>query len=333
MTTKSLTLDIWQKNNVIVKANQGEVNSRFLQIKILDKNNTFSLAGKIVIFYATKPDGNVIYNYCLVEDAENGVVSVCLTSQMSSECGKMFCEIHIIDEKASTLKVLGLEIYVLPCKNLDQAIESKSEFTALQEAMSGYNHMSKNLEDHMESTENPHKVTTEQIGAVPSFRTINSKPLISDIELSCADIGAATENHNHNFNSITEKPTSLEGYGIADAVPVSRTINGENLSQNISLTANDLGAATIVKFTTNISTNWVDGGNGSYLQTVDIAGILATDTPIVDLILSDVLEDSKAQIAAWNCISRIKTADGSITLYCFEEKPTVAINVQLLCVR
>ena len=36
MTTKSITLEIWQPNDMRIQVNQGEVNSRFLEIKILD---------------------------------------------------------------------------------------------------------------------------------------------------------------------------------------------------------------------------------------------------------------------------------------------------------
>ena len=32
MTTTFITLDVWQPNNIRVKVNQGEVNSRFLQV-------------------------------------------------------------------------------------------------------------------------------------------------------------------------------------------------------------------------------------------------------------------------------------------------------------
>ena len=59
MTKKSITLDVWQANDVRVKVNQGEVNSRFLEIKILDKKKAFNLTDKTVIFYATKLDGGV----------------------------------------------------------------------------------------------------------------------------------------------------------------------------------------------------------------------------------------------------------------------------------
>lgn len=50
---------------------------------------------------------------------------------------------------------------------------------------------------------------------VPTSRTVNNKPLSSDVSLTASDVGA---------------------------VPTSRTINGKALSSNISLTASDVGA-------------------------------------------------------------------------------------------
>ena len=41
MTTTFITLDVWQPSDIRVKVNQGEVNSRFLQVKILDKKKPF----------------------------------------------------------------------------------------------------------------------------------------------------------------------------------------------------------------------------------------------------------------------------------------------------
>ena len=254
MTTKSLTLDIWQKNNVIVKASQGEVNSRFLEISVTDKGASFDLTGKTVIFYATKPDGNVIYNYCKIENAENGVVSVCLTSQVSNMCGKLFCEIHIIDAETSTLKISGLELYIVPCANLDEAVESKSEFTALEKAMAEYESASEKFNFHLDSRSNPHEVTTAQIGAVPAARTINSKDLSSNIELTPEDVGAAEAEHTHATSDITSGTLPIERGGTnaststqalkkLGAVPQTRTINSKDLSSDIELNCEDVGAA------------------------------------------------------------------------------------------
>lgn len=48
----------------------------------------------------------------------------------------------------------------------------------------------KALKDHKDNKENPHGVTALQVGAVPTERKINEKPLSSDVTLNAADVGA-----------------------------------------------------------------------------------------------------------------------------------------------
>ena len=57
MTTKEITLKAWLENNETVSAYQGEVDSRFLQISLIDNNGTVNLKNKAIQFYAKKPDG------------------------------------------------------------------------------------------------------------------------------------------------------------------------------------------------------------------------------------------------------------------------------------
>lgn len=59
-------------------------------------------------------------------------------------------------------------------------------------------------------------VTPANIGAVPTGRKVNNKPLSSDISLGASDVGA---------------------------VPTGRTVNGKALSSDITLNASDVGAA------------------------------------------------------------------------------------------
>ena len=267
MTTKSINLDVWQIKNVYVKANQGEVNSRFLEITLTDKSVPLNLTGKTVVFYTTKPDGNVIYNLCTIEDATSGVISVCLTSQMSATEGKMPCEIHLIDNTdRSTLKAIGLELEIVKCANVDEAVESKSEFTALQTAMAGYEEASNEIDIHIADKSNPHEVTAAQVGAagavhthsasditsgtlpiskggtnatsanialsnlggVPTTRTINSKPLSSDITLNALDVGAAESIHTHLMSDITSGtlPIDMGGTGATIAEEALAALGG-----------------------------------------------------------------------------------------------------------
>lgn len=137
MTKYNITLDVWhQMPETIVTALQGEINSRFLEITITDKCGFFNLTGKTVMVYMTKPDGKIIFNSCSVVDAPNGKINVSLTSQMSIVAGvvKDF-EVHIIGNDKSRLKVSGICLKIKGTSNVDEAIESTNEFTALIEAL------------------------------------------------------------------------------------------------------------------------------------------------------------------------------------------------------
>lgn len=83
MTTKFITLNVWDTDPVRVKVNQGEVNSRFLRAQFIDKNQPLDLEGKTVFFYAKKPDGNLIFNTCEIIYEKDGTVNLAVTSQMS----------------------------------------------------------------------------------------------------------------------------------------------------------------------------------------------------------------------------------------------------------
>ena len=76
--------------------------------------------------------------------------------------------------------------------------------------------------------------------------------------------------------------------------------------------------------------NWL-GDTSPYTQTVAVSGILATDSPIVDVVLTEGNET--AELEAWGYIGRIDTAADSITVTCFEDKPTVDLNIQIKVVR
>lgn len=87
------------------------------------------------------------------------------------------------------------------------------------------------------------------------------------------------------------------------------------------------------KFMATVGTTWAQAETGEYTQEVEISDILETDTPIVDVVLSDDLDTAKALIEAWSCVSRVSTLDGKIKLYCYETAPTVEIPISLICIR
>lgn len=73
---------------------------------------------------------------------------------------------------------------------------------------------------------------------------------------------------------------------------------------------------------------------GPFVQTVQAAGVLAADSPIVDMDASGATAETfAALLGAWSCIDRIETADGQITATCYRQKPEADVTVRMLIVR
>ena len=83
--------------------------------------------------------------------------------------------------------------------------------------------------------------------------------------------------------------------------------------------------------TATLDTTW-SGTSAPYTKTVSVSGILSTDTPIIDVVMSGTYSTDEARIEAWGYIYRAVTANGSITFYA-TEKPTVSLPIQIKVVR
>ena len=70
-----------------------------------------------------------------------------------------------------------------------------------------------------------------------------------------------------------------------------------------------------------------------FIQTVAVEGILETDNPVADIVLSDSGDTAKGELEAWSCVSKIETAAGSVTAACLENKPETDMTVQMKAVR
>lgn len=69
-----------------------------------------------------------------------------------------------------------------------------------------------------------------------------------------------------------------------------------------------------------------------YSQAVTITGVLATDTPIVDLVPSTTYATAESQIEGWANIYRAVASANTITFYA-TDIPTVSLSFQARCIR
>lgn len=115
---------------------------------------------------------------------------------------------------------------------------------------------------------------------------------------------------------------------LTGAVTGSGSFDG---SGNLSISTAKGTVASCTTYNARIGTSWT-GSSAPYTQTITVSGILASDNPIVDCVLSSTYSTAKAQLEAYSNIYQITTAANSITVRA-TAKTTTAVPIQLLCIR
>ena len=92
--------------------------------------------------------------------------------------------------------------------------------------------------------------------------------------------------------------------------------------------------AEVAKYNATLTTTYAEDSNGYQAQTVNVSGLLATDNPTIDCVLSGTDPDADtAVLEAFSLINRATTGAGTLTVQCIGDAPTVAIPITLMVVR
>lgn len=91
---------------------------------------------------------------------------------------------------------------------------------------------------------------------------------------------------------------------------------------------------TVNNYTVSVPLSWQSHGtNGGYRQTITVGDMRITDNPIYDVALGEDVAANSLYQAAFDCITRLTTDNGSITLWANNEKPTSAFTLRLQVMR
>ena len=111
------------------------------------------------------------------------------------------------------------------------------------------------------------------------------------------------------------------------AVPDTRTVNGQALSSNISLDADDVGAAEPTQLgSISLSSSWSGSGSGPYSQTVTVSGATVTANSKVDIQLTAAQIASLISAGVTGLV--IENNNGTLTAYAVGAAPG-AMSVQV----
>ena len=94
----------------------------------------------------------------------------------------------------------------------------------------------------------------------------------------------------------------------------------------------DTSRATVANYTATLAAASWSGASAPYSQALTVNGLLASDTPTVDVVMSGTYSTDDARNSAWAAIYRAVASADTLTVYA-SELPTVDLPIQLQCVR
>ena len=86
-------------------------------------------------------------------------------------------------------------------------------------------------------------------------------------------------------------------------------------------------------YTVTVPTSGWTSITGGFKQTVTVSGITGDDNPLVGLKTTGTNTTTISnEKYAFSCLDRVETTTNAIVLYCYSEKPSINITLQLTCV-
>lgn len=270
---------------------------RELRISLVDRGDPYIIAEDChVVFTALKPDGNRIYNDCVVE---NNIIRYRFTPQTSNVAGNLECEVKVYDANDEMITSPRFGIQVEQPVFYDGDIpESDPEFNAITDIVRD------TAEEYLK--DNPTQVD-------PSFT-----------QAGMAAEAVATGKAIQEAKDLAEKALPKSGGVMTGALSVIAPTEADHAASKEYVDSKHLVMQVNVP-----ASGWKESGVGGYTQGITVADILGTDTPHYGAVLSGTIEDKIAQREAFAMIDDLDTANSVITLTCLEEKPEIDLTIQL----
>lgn len=177
MIDKTLVLDAWSKRQQtpIVLLVQGESEGRQLTMQLMDHGTPADLRGASVNFYyeTPAPDSKEIFLPMTLEDGEDGIVSVIITSAAVATAGtveKTWVRVSL--PSGGNFQVLGPVLFIAQGADTE-AIEASNDFSALDEALADTQRFIQRYEALTDISYYTAGMTTEAfLTAMPAYTTV-----------------------------------------------------------------------------------------------------------------------------------------------------------------
>lgn len=208
------------------------------------------------------------------------------------------------------------------------AVEVKDKLVTVESAKVIHDSLNAKINAHANQTGNAHGLTCAQLGAVPTSRTVNGKPLSANVSLTASDVGAAPSGHTHTVDSALSKSSSNPVQNKVVSAAISQlsneNVNTKNTADSALTKANNAqttadSKATVKTVTANLSAS----GWSSNSKAVTVSGVSANNTVIVTPAPNSHLEYA-------NCMVRCTAQAANKLTFTCEEVPANALTVNVV---
>ena len=151
-STYRASLDIHAAGSqAVLHAKKGETKRRIL-ITLTERGKPYLISSDCTaVFTATKPDGNIIYNDCAID---NNIICYNFTEQTTAAEGKLDCEIRLYGRENALIISPGFDLIVdAPVYEDGDVIESGTEVSALTALVSETNTLINTVNTKLENGE------------------------------------------------------------------------------------------------------------------------------------------------------------------------------------
>lgn len=141
------------------------------------------------------------------------------------------------------------------------------------------------------------------------------------------------------INSINMEQAMVElNQRVNDMIILNEDMQNQikDMQDRVTNVKNVLGERiTMFSLTSYIAKDKFEPTNKSfpYTQRIQLTGVLETDEVLIGPVQSADYNVAQRQIEAYNCISRIIVNNGSISMLCYQDVPTINIPIKVVVLR
>lgn len=186
------------------------------------------------------------------------------------------------------------------------------------------------INSHTVRTDNPHGVTKAQVGLGNVDNTSDADKPVSTVQAEAiADAKkAGTDAQTLANNAQTSADNAQTAADNAQESANTAQTVAQTAEENAKAYAKAYADGLRKSFTVSLpASGW--SASAPYTQAVTVSGILETDEPHWDVVLSSTLDTAIAQKEAFAVVDDLDTAENTVTFRCLEEKPEVDLTIQM----